>query len=445
MEKKNMQKSPQKSLSEVFKELERDKNKQVQIYQKNQKAKREASFIFHVKQRSKKDNILLVLIVLLVLLTFSLFSRNYIFAVNIDETPKTAIGTFEKNNDPKDVYFIISQNISTAEQKEILDQEEEIPFEIQYISNKDMPDGETKTLQDGANGKKTVTYVRSYENNTMLDQQAIGERVLEEPQKQIIEIGTSKVLKQYGIHVGDTLFLTEDADLKKTVSVYADRWLIIPRYYDVKILEVIDESWFKVLYESKNSGYIAIQNLTSEALTPGITDLSRRTKILNKVDFNMALNQPSGLTLDDFRRVLSYWSADTNNVFKDNFAMFYEAEQKYGINGIFLASIAIHESGWGKSAIAVNKLNLYGFGAYDASPYESALTFESYSAGTDIVAAWLMSNYLNPAGTILKTGEIANGRYYNGANVSGVNVKYASDPEWCTKVFATMQSLYSEL
>ena len=65
----------QKSLSEVFKELERDKNKQVQIYKKNQKAKQESSFIFHIKHRTKKDNVLLVLIVLIFLFTFSLFSK----------------------------------------------------------------------------------------------------------------------------------------------------------------------------------------------------------------------------------------------------------------------------------------------------------------------------------------------------------------------------------
>ncbi|MBR2290551.1 MAG: G5 domain-containing protein [Clostridia bacterium] len=402
----------QKSLSEVFQELERDKNRQVQIYKNNQKAKKEASFLFHVKHRTKKDNVLLVLIVLLVLFTFSLFSRNYIFAVNVEEAPKNAIGTFEKNDNPKDVYVILSENMSNTQQKEILDQEEEILFEIQYISNKDMPEGESTVLQEGINGRKIVTYVRSYENNQMVEQDAIGERILEEPQKQIIELGTSQVLKQYNIHVGDFMYLLEDADLKKTVGLYSDRWLIIPRYYDVKILEVIDEAWFKVLYNGKNTGYIQIENITSEALTPGITDLSRRTKILNKVDFNMALNEPSGLSLDDFRRVLSYHSQDTNNVFKDNFAMFYEAEQKYGINGVFLASIAIHESGWGRSAIAVNKHNLFGFGAYDASPYESALTFDTYANGTDIVAAWLMSNYLNPAGTVLKTGDVANRKIF---------------------------------
>ena len=40
-------------------------------------------------------------------------------------------------------------------------------------------------------------------------------------------------------------------------------------------------------------------------------------------------------------------------------------EKKYNINGIFLASMAIHESGWGTSQIAQDKKNLFGYGSYD--------------------------------------------------------------------------------
>lgn len=435
----------QKSLSEVFKELERDKNKQVQVYKTNQKARQEASFMFHVKQRTKKDNIILVLIVLILMFTFSLFSRNYIFAVTVEDGPKNAIGTFERNEEPKDVYVILSENMSNTQQKEIFDQEEDIEFETVYISNKDKPEGETKVLQEGIVGKKIVTYVRSYENNSVVEQNPIGERVLQENQKEIVEIGTSVVLKQYNIHIGDNLYVAEDTELKKNVNINSDKWLIIPRFYDVKALEVIDESWIKVSYNDKNTGYILTDYLTSETLTPGIGELCKKTKILNKVNFNMALNEPSGLALSDYQSILYNQPQDTNNVFKENYKAFYDAEQKYGINGIFLTSIAIHESGWGRSSIAVNKHNLFGFGAYDASPYESAITFDSYAEGVDTVAAWLINNYLNPMGTVLKTGDIANGRYYNGPTVSGVNVRYASDPNWCTKVFNTMQNLYSGL
>lgn len=402
----------QKSLSEVFKELERNKESQVNTYKNNQKEKQETSFMFHVKHRTKKDNVLLVLIVLIILFIFSLFSRNYIFAVNIDDSPKNAIGTFEKNEDPKDVYEIISRNISNKEQKEIFDQEESIDFETEYFLNKDVPDGETKILQEGILGNKIVTYVRSYENNTMLEQNSIGERILLEPQKQIIEVGTSKVLKLYNIHIGDNLYLAEDIGLKKDPDLNSEDLLIVPKYYDVKALEVIDELWIKVSYNNENTGYIKTDYLTSETLTPGIDEICRKAKILNKVDINMELNEPSGLILSDYEKILSNQPNDTNDVFKNNYKAFYDAEQKYGINGIFLTSIAIHESGWGKSSIASNKRNLFGFGAYDSSPFESAITFEEYSEGVDEVASWLISNYLNPVGTVLKTGEVASRKIF---------------------------------
>ncbi len=435
----------QKSLSEVFRELERDKNRQVQMYKKTQKVKEESSFLFHVKRRTKKDNIILVLIVLILMFVVSLFSRNYIFAINIDDGPKNAVGTFEKNSNPKDVYAILSENMSNIQQKEIFDLEEQINFETEFISNKDMPDGEMITIQEGIIGSKIVTYVTSYENNEPVNQTAIGEIILQEPQKEIIEIGTSDILKRYDIHIGDSLYVTEDVNLNKTMNINSDTWLIIPRYYDVKTLEIIDESWMKVSYDNKKTGYISVDLLTSEAVTPGIRETSRKTRIINKLDINMNLNEPTGMLLSDYEKILGNQSNDINNVFRENYGAFYDAERKYGINGIFLASIAIHESGWGSSAIAVNKYNLFGFGAYDSSPYESAITFDSYSEGIDTVASWLVSNYLNPSGTLLKSGGFASGRYYNGPSVIGVNVKYASDSEWCIKVFATMQNLYSQI
>lgn len=138
-------------------------------------------------------------------------------------------------------------------------------------------------------------------------------------------------------------------------------------------------------------------------------------------------------------------SQDTNHIFKDNYKAFYEAEQTYGINGIFLVAIAIHESNWGRSALAINKHNLFGFGAYDQSPYDSAVTFESYAKCIDTVASHLASKYLNAQGTVLKNGDIATGTYYNGPTLTGVNKSYASDTEWSTKIFSTMQTIYSNL
>ena len=74
----------------------------------------------------------------------------------------------------------------------------------------------------------------------------------------------------------------------------------------------------------------------------------------------MNLNIPSGFTIEQFKKVLCGQPQDTNGVFAANAEYFYYAEKQYNINGIFLASVAIHESGFGTSKISLDKKNLFG-------------------------------------------------------------------------------------
>ena len=159
----------------------------------------------------------------------------------------------------------------------------------------------------------------------------------------------------------------------------------------------------------------------------------------------MALNKSSDLTLNDYKKIFTNIPNDRNKIFQDNYQVFYNMDKKYNINGIFLASIAIHESGWGTSNIANDKNNLFGYGAYDESPYESSQDFTSYADGIETVAKSLVKYYLNPAGTKIYGGETAEGWYYNGPTVEGVNTRYASDDSWHTKVYNYMEMLYKRL
>ena len=113
----------------------------------------------------------------------------------------------------------------------------------------------------------------------------------------------------------------------------------------------------------------------------------------------MDLTLPSGLTVEQFQKVLSGNSGDTQGVLASNAEYFYYAERQYGVNGIFLAAMAIHEGGWGTSKIANDKKNLFGYGAYDSDPYGGAMSFDTYSEGIDLVARVLAKTYLYPAGT----------------------------------------------
>ena len=161
------------------------------------------------------------------------------------------------------------------------------------------------------------------------------------------------------------------------------------------------------------------------------------------LNFNMALNKPSGFTLEEFKKVLTD-DRDVNHIFRDNAQYFYYIEEQYGINGIFVAAIGIHESAWGTSRIAMNKKNLFGYGAYDSNPYNGAYTFENYSEAIDLIARVLVKYYINPKDTIIYDNQKASGKYYSGNTLSAVNKRYATDKNWAKGVYSYMTYLYGK-
>ena len=208
---------------------------------------------------------------------------------------------------------------------------------------------------------------------------------------------------------------------------------------DVKLLELPSEEWCKVSYDNIE-GYVKTSNLTSAFTTPSIIEKNRIQRILIKVNIDIELNRSN-----DYKRIFTNLPNDTNKIFENNYTSFYNAEKKYNINGIFLASIAIHESNWGTSEIAQTKKNLFGYGSYDSTPLTSSFEFTDYSEGIETVAKSLVKYYLNPSGTKIYDNETAAAWDYNGPTLRGVNTRYASDPDWYIKVFNYMQILYNRL
>ena len=182
-----------------------------------------------------------------------------------------------------------------------------------------------------------------------------------------------------------------------------------------------------------------------------IIDIGTKKKIsstnkqstITSLDFDMALNKPSGFTLEQFKKVLTD-SKDKNNIFKENAEYFYYIEEQYDINGIFVASVGIHESGWGTSKIARNKYNLFGYGAYDSNPYNGAYTFENYSESIDLIARVFVKYYINPKGTSIYDNQKASGKYYSGNTLTAVNKRYATDKNWANAVYKHMKYLYGK-
>ena len=132
-------------------------------------------------------------------------------------------------------------------------------------------------------------------------------------------------------------------------------------------------------------------------------------------------------------------------IFANNSEYFYYIEKQYNINGLFVAAVGIHESAWGTSKIALQKHNLFGYGAYDSNPYNGAYQFTDYSECIDLIARVFVKYYLNPKGTSIYGGEQALGTYYNGPTLEGVNKKYATDKNWANGVYKHMEYLYNKL
>jgi len=119
-------------------------------------------------------------------------------------------------------------------------------------------------------------------------------------------------------------------------------------------------------------------------------------------------------------------------------AQFVNYQNTYGVNALLMVAIAANESSWGSSSIAMNKNNLFGLNAVDASASTSSNTFSSVSACIkDFAETYMSMRYLRAGYT-----------YYNGGflgdKASGINVSYASDPYWGEKAAAIAWSMDSK-
>ena len=451
-----------RQLTDVFRELQ-----QTRLQYEHQNAKKATKTAYTNTHSNNKKNIkkvkststhhsktlriTLVFVLLLIAVVMALLGSNSISAKDpsielyspLSEVGKSSV-SIEINRHRLNAHNIITSNAALETVKEQVVEERDIPFETLYTERNLLPKGEEVVLQNGTNGKKNVTLVRSYDNGELTDETILQEEKTEDFIPQIVDVGTSEFLAKIKAHIKDTLYLTKDTTLREEMSDTSKELAEIKTYYDVTLLDLPSEDWCKVSYDGIE-GYLPTKNLTSAAVTPTMPEKNRITKIVVKLDKDMPLNQSSGLTLSDYKKIFTGLPNDKNKIFEDNYETFYNIDTKYKINGIFLASLGIHESAWGTSQIANDKKNLFGYGSYDATPYESSYEFTDYKDGIELVAKVMVKYYINPVGTRIYDNEKALATYYNGPTIANVNIRYASDENWHEKVYSYMEMLYKRL
>lgn len=343
---------------------------------------------------------------------------------------------------------IIKQNIQEGQREEYRVEEATLEYITKYKNNPSIPKGQIQVTQEGREGKQEITIKKTYLGEELLNEEQVSSKVTKASVNKIVEIGTGNSTSYYQVKVGDTLYVTSDRlSVMVEPNEHSQKIATLAKGNPLKLLE-IQKEWYKIT-SGGTIGYVKAESTTyrdynqkqEQTIT---TKAQSKSELMAGLHMDMALNQPSGLTLEQFKKILSD-DKDTNKIFINQAEYFYYIEKQYQINGVFVAAVGIHESAWGTSPIAKNKNNLFGYGAYDSNPYHSAYGFSDYSESIDLIARVFVKYYINPKGTSIYGGEKAEGTYYHGATLKAINTRYASDKNWANGVYTHMKYLYNKL
>ena len=393
-------------------------------------------------------------LVFIVLILYSILFYHLYFSNKVYATEETVSQNTVKISQAEEVNLeeMISRNTNDGQREEYEVKEEVLEYITKYRTNTSIPKGVVQVVQEGRQGIQEVTIKKTYKDGELIGEEQVSRKVTTAAINKIVEIGGSARISNYTVKVGDTLYVTSDRLSVMTEPDENSQKVATLSKHDELELKEIKDSWYRIEYGTVR-GYVKAECTTyinpnapeeEEITNDNSENIESASELKSVLSFNMALNKPSGLSLEQFKKVLTD-DKDKNNILANHAQYFYYIEKQYHINGIFVAAVAIHESAWGTSKIALEKKNLFGYGAYDSSPYNSAYSFSNYSESIDLLARVFVKYYLNPKGTSIYGGEVATGSYYHGSTLTGVNTKYATDKNWANCVYQHMQYLYNKL
>lgn len=425
------------------------------------------TYIYYADRIPKWKIALIVLlsILLLVIVGFLIFlnSSEDSFLENLTFSDDIE---FEINKNSLELQEIIPTNADMSLAKQQIVEERPIEFEIISTENASLPKGEEVISQEGVNGAKNVLVVQTLLNSEVSSEILLEEETILDFVPQIVEIGTSEFLANLNIHIGDTVYLSQDSTITKYESTSSNVLFELSKYLDVELIELVSEDICKVSFDG-TEGYTNTSNLTSTYLTSNIVEKSRIQRIILQLNSSMKVNVDSGLTLDDFKTALSGISINNSSNIKNNYSLFYEMEQTYNINGLFLASVILYEENYSNGT--ANEYYIFNNNIIDSTNTSNSittndlalsnsqentndtittdttvtpLTFEELVKSTALL---LVEDYINPIGIKINSSTYSSGWYYDGSTISDISNNYAYNSNWANTIYSYMESMYNNL
>ncbi len=140
---------------------------------------------------------------------------------------------------------------------------------------------------------------------------------------------------------------------------------------------------------------------------------------------NMDLTVRTGLSRDEFIKLIAKLKVDTSGFFEKNAGTIYDLCEKYSINEIFFCGLISAESGWN---IASNHRRTHN---YISLMYKGKLiSYGSVNEGLEVAAQKLHKNYLTPGGA-----------FYHGKTLAGVKTCFCPSGTWVDLVYGRMKQI----
>ena len=185
---------------------------------------------------------------------------------------------------------------------------------------------------------------------------------------------------------------------------------------------------------------VVMQEEQAEIQTAVVTETQEETQITNRSEVdrqqiikNYIVNNETDLRTKSNVSIEEYQKMLENTELYEIAGSLYNAEQKFGVNGLYLMGLACLESSYGNSNFAKNRNNIFGWNAVDSNPGKASY-FTSKSECVMFVAEKLSYNYLSEYGC-----------YFEGYTAKDIDKHYCTDKQHANKIIKIIEKLEKKL
>lgn len=251
---------------------------------------------------------------------------------------------------------------------------------------------------------------------------------------------TNKIAKNIaknGIHIIAIIFvIITIIQLKQTKN---------SQQYAIQEVTNKEESQEITVAENTSERRVEQKQITSRYLTSRNRKMEEAEKIevqeevieeqyAKKEDINisrdMDLTIITGISKEDFKKLISNVKYDTSKFFYENSDYIYDLCQEYQINEIFFCGLISAESGWN---IASNHRRTHNY--ISLMSKNGLIPYNSVEEGLTVAAKALHNNYLTEGG-----------KFYHGKTLYGVKTKFCpASSTWVELVYGRMEQIMKSI